>query len=307
MNFNDNFDLKKAKSFLLTENFQVDETENLEEMAQITGALKAAIEDVIETNPELNGLALKKAIRSNADVMDALAGDDLYDNQLNRFISLSKGERENQPRGRKAGVPNATKGEESSEEEYEDPNQLKMDLEEMAKISGDLKAAIEDVIDSNPELEGLALKKAIKADSSVQSALAGDDLYDNQLNKFIALTKGERTLQQRGRKSGTPNATKSVTSTEDDIEVEDPNQLKMDFNTKPETIKIKTSSSTSKPMAPAAPAAPAKERDLAQEIKDTEAELKVAGSKAIKSGDAKDMAKAKELTAKLKALRAEVK
>jgi hypothetical protein len=45
------------------------------------------------------------------------------------------------------------------------------------------KAAIEDVINSNSELEGLALKKAIKADSSVQSALAGDDLYDNQLNK----------------------------------------------------------------------------------------------------------------------------
>ena len=33
MNFNDNFDLKKAKSFLLTENFQMDETENLEEIA----------------------------------------------------------------------------------------------------------------------------------------------------------------------------------------------------------------------------------------------------------------------------------
>jgi hypothetical protein len=305
MNFNDNFDLKKAKSFLLTENFQVDETENLEEMAQITGALKAAIEDVIETNPELNGLALKKAIRSNADVIDALAGDDLYDNQLNRFISLSKGERENQPRGRKAGVPNAVKSQEpSGEEEYEDPNQLKMDLEEMAKISGDLKAAIEDVIDSNPELEGLALKKAIKADSSVQDALAGDDLYDNQLNRFISLSKGERENQPRGRKAGTPNAVKSVTSTEDDIEVEDPNQLKMDFDTKPETIKIKTPS-TPKPAAPAA--APAKERDLAQEIKDAEAEVKRLGLAAIKSQDPGDMAKAKAATAKLKALRAEVK
>ena len=60
-------------------------------------------------------------------------------------------------------------------------------------------------------------------------------------------------------------------------------------------------------MAPAASTAPAKERDLAQEIKDVEAELKTAGSKAIKSGDAKDMAKAKALTAKLKSLRAEVK
>ena len=100
------------------------------------------------------------------------------------------------------------------------------ELDEMAKIAGDLKTAIEDVINSNPELEGLALKKAIKADASVQKALAGDDLYDNQLNKFIALSKGERTLQQRGRKSGTPNATKNITSPENDVEVEDPNQLK---------------------------------------------------------------------------------
>jgi hypothetical protein len=74
-------------------------------------------------------------------------------------------------------------------------------LEEMAKIAGDLKSSIEAVIAANPDLEGLALKKAIKADQSVINALAGDDLYDNQLNKFIALTKGERTLGQRGRKT----------------------------------------------------------------------------------------------------------
>ncbi len=74
-------------------------------------------------------------------------------------------------------------------------------LEEMAKIAGDLKSSIEAVIAANPDLEGLALKKAIKADQSVINALAGDDLYDNQLNKFIALTKGERTLGQRGRKA----------------------------------------------------------------------------------------------------------
>lgn len=75
-------------------------------------------------------------------------------------------------------------------------------LDEMAKIAGDLKSAIEKVIQDNPDLEGLPLKKAIKADANVQSALAGDDLYDNQLNKFIALTKGERELGQRGRKAG---------------------------------------------------------------------------------------------------------
>ncbi len=74
-------------------------------------------------------------------------------------------------------------------------------LDEMAKIAGDLKTAIEKVIAANGDLEGLALKKAIKGDADVQNALAGDDLYDNQLNKFIALSKGERTLGQRGRKA----------------------------------------------------------------------------------------------------------
>jgi hypothetical protein len=74
-------------------------------------------------------------------------------------------------------------------------------LEEMAKIAGDLKSSIEAVIAANPELQGLALKKAIKGDSAVINALDGDDLYDNQLNKFIALSKGERELGQRGRKA----------------------------------------------------------------------------------------------------------
>jgi len=77
-------------------------------------------------------------------------------------------------------------------------------LNEMAKISGDLKTAIEKVINDNPDLEGLALKKAIKANDAVEQALQAQDaatLYDNQLNKFIALAKGERTVGQRGRKA----------------------------------------------------------------------------------------------------------
>jgi len=73
-------------------------------------------------------------------------------------------------------------------------------LREFAKIKDDLKTAIEKVIADNPDLEGLALKKAIKADATVEDALMGDTLYDNQLNKFIALTKGEREVGQRGRK-----------------------------------------------------------------------------------------------------------
>ena len=121
MNFNDNFDLKKAKSFLLTEDYQsqgfesddemqdyyndtdfIDENEELEEMAKISGDLKSSIEAVLAANPDLQGLALKKAIKGDSAVINALDGEDLYDNQLNKFIALSKGEREIGQRGRKA-------------------------------------------------------------------------------------------------------------------------------------------------------------------------------------------------------------
>ena len=75
-----------------------------------------------------------------------------------------------------------------------------MSLNEMAKIAGDLDAAIRKVIKDNPDLEGLPLKKAIKGDTKVKDALDTDKLYDNQLNKFIALVKGQRELEKKGRK-----------------------------------------------------------------------------------------------------------
>jgi hypothetical protein len=75
-----------------------------------------------------------------------------------------------------------------------------MSLNEMAKIAGDLDAAIRKVIEDNPDLEGLPLKKAIKGSEKVKDALDTDELYDNQLNKFIALVKGQRELGKKGRK-----------------------------------------------------------------------------------------------------------
>jgi hypothetical protein len=75
--------------------------------------------------------------------------------------------------------------------------------------------------------------------------------------------------------------------------------------TKPKEDKIKIT--TPKTTSTSAEKSPAKERDLAQEIKDAEAEVKKLGTAALKSQDPKDMAKAKAATAKLKALRAEVK
>jgi hypothetical protein len=195
----------------------------LEEMAKIAGDLATAIKAVIENNPELTGLDLKKAIKSDPDVMAALDGESLFDNQLTRFISLSKGERELGQRGRKVDLGNtlAKKMAELEAQEQSLMNklnkisQLKKELEsslgmnkvdesqinEMAKIAGDLAKSIKNVVDSNPELTGLALKKAIKADTAVKTALAGDELYDNQLNKHIAFLKGEREIGQRGRKA----------------------------------------------------------------------------------------------------------
>jgi len=165
------FDIKSSRNFLLKEN-----VEELDEMAKITGGLKATIEAIMEENPELDGLALKKVIRADEDVIDLLAGDDLYDNQLNKFIALYKGQRELQPRGRKAR-----------------PKEGDAPINEMAKIAGELKSAIEKVISDNPQVSGLALKKLIKSNPEVITALGNEKLHDNQLNGFISNTKGSST------------------------------------------------------------------------------------------------------------------
>ena len=86
------------------------------------------------------------------------------------------------------------------------------DLNEMAKIKGDLKSSIEKVINDNPDLTGLALKKAIRANDAVKDALEGDTLFDHQLNRFIALTKGERTVGKRGRKADPNKPTKKAST-----------------------------------------------------------------------------------------------
>lgn len=85
-----------------------------------------------------------------------------------------------------------------------------IELEEMAKIQGPLKDAIDAVIVANPDLNGLPLKKAIRADQTVIDALEGEDLYDNQLNKFIATAKGERTIGQRGRQATPASAKQDI-------------------------------------------------------------------------------------------------
>lgn len=214
-------DIAKARNFLLKENIN----QPLEEMAHISGKLQTAIDSVIEAYPELDGLALKKQIRGDQDVIDALDGSDLYDNQLNKYIALKKGRRELQPRGRKAA-----------------PKDGDAPINEMAKIEGSLKDAINAVIEANPDLNGLPLKKAIRGDEAVQAALGRDVLHDNQLNRYIAVAKGEMTLGQRGRKSisqeteTTPSLEKILNSDEEEISpsFEDEEELPVDNWNTPE-------------------------------------------------------------------------
>jgi hypothetical protein len=153
MNINDNFDLRKFRDLLLTENYK---SSNLQE-------------------EEVERLGIFGDI--NNQMLNSNYSDEEKINYLNSIIDYCNKEIIS------IQLPNPDS------------------LEEMAKIAGDLKSSIEAVIAANPELQGLALKKAIKGDSAVINALDGDDLYDNQLNKFIALSKGERELGQRGRKA----------------------------------------------------------------------------------------------------------
>jgi hypothetical protein len=213
MNFNDNFDLKKAKSFLLTERFAdkmydvnpltgeqerviyEDEEASLEEMAKIAGDLKSSIEAVIKANPELEGLALKKAIKGDAAVQDALAGDDLYDNQLNKFISLTKGERELGQRGRKAD-PNKPAAEPREPKAAKVPGEQKIKIttpksepsidagiEKDSRSKDELLKALKDLKDKRMEVN-----KDYKAgDESAISKLKDLTVQINKLNKKLGV------------------------------------------------------------------------------------------------------------------------
>jgi hypothetical protein len=183
--------ISKQRDFLLKE---AKFNKPLNEMAKIQGGLKATIEAIIEENPDLDGLALKKIIRADGDVIDLLDGDELYDNQLNKFISLYKGQRTLQKRGRKTSEDSP--------------------LNEMAKIEGSLKDAINAVIDSNPDLNGLPLKKAIRSNGDVLAALGKSVIHDNQLNRYIAQAKGETTVGKRGRKASTDSVAKTDISSD---------------------------------------------------------------------------------------------
>ena len=188
MNFNSDFDLKKAKSFLLNEGKE-DYGINA-----LTGEPLPKPDPIVEEEVERLGIFGD----IDNEILNGGGTDEENIDYLNSIIDYCNKE------------INSIQLYNSDEIDYNDENFsdpfIDGDLDEgalneMAKIAGDLKSSIESVISANPELQGLALKKAIKGDAAVINALDGEDLYDNQLNKFIALTRGERELGQRGRKA----------------------------------------------------------------------------------------------------------
>lgn len=189
----DNFDLRKIKTSLLKEGYEeqgFDSEDEMENYYNDTDFIdETENQEGDKPSNEITALQLVAnwlKLGSQEDIQAYV--QDLYD----KDIAFDVNDSEDLTKGFEEFIAN--KG--VNEGEELDENQ---ELDEMAKITGDLKSSIEKVISDNPELVGLALKKAIKGDASVQNALAGDDLYDNQLNKFIALSKGERTVGQRGR------------------------------------------------------------------------------------------------------------
>jgi hypothetical protein len=120
MNINSDFDLKKAKNFLLTENFDasylqeddLDENEevSLEEMAKLTGKegaltpLGQKVAAIVKAQPELEKSALLKALNADPEIAKMLddSEEELHQNQTNKFAALVRGSREVGQRGRKA-------------------------------------------------------------------------------------------------------------------------------------------------------------------------------------------------------------
>jgi hypothetical protein len=210
----------------------VEEVSKLEEDANITGDLELAITDVIQSNPELTGLDLKKAIKSDPDVIAALDGDSLFDNQLGRFIAKEKGELELGQRGRKPNSENVLVKKlaelEAQEKKLLDRlnkiTLLKKELESLLGVNkieedinftfqGELTPAGEvaqKFIKTNPEIKGGKLVKALSSDEEFQKALdktekitkkPQKDIYQNQTQRFYDLVMGNRELGQSGRKA----------------------------------------------------------------------------------------------------------
>jgi hypothetical protein len=194
----------------------------LEEMAKISGDLKSSIEAVIAANPDLQGLALKKAIKSDDNVINALAGDNLYDNQLNRFISLTKGERQNQPKDRptnpnKTATPPKEKSPKLKITPSKSPSTLDLDDEDMEMEKQATKAA-----KGNKRLGTNAEKLAnitseMKSLAKEYQSAKGTDKEAEVVSKLKSLTAEKKALEKKVFKSPKTLSASDLMGGEDEI------------------------------------------------------------------------------------------
>jgi hypothetical protein len=183
MNFNSDFDLKKAKSFLLTEGKEDYGTNAL------TGKPLPKPDPVVENEEEYR-----------MGIFDDIDGDLEHEDDrigyLNAVIKYCTKQMED------VGDDNGELDDiDSSDEEYP--------LEEMAKLTsagGEYKTLgkrAAEIIKNNPELQKSALLNTLKADSEIAQILdaSEEELHQNQTNKFAELVRGSREVGQRGRKA----------------------------------------------------------------------------------------------------------
>jgi uncharacterized protein (DUF2267 family) len=339
MNFNDNFDLKKAKSFLLTENFQMDETENLEEMASFY-SIKP---DVDEDEAKEAIAAIRSKVGSNtafAQTLDSLlnTGEADYkafqlatkdpetgkmkdiatwnkpetrailqnDGPLSQYLNASSS-----PGANRSGRPKVKKDEEKLDEnetlsEMATFYKIKPDVDEdeakeaIAAIKAKIRPGTEfyktlDSLEKTGEADYIEFKKATISPENPQ----GKDAATWNNPKTRAILQNDGPLAQFLSAGSSPSINRSGRP-----KSEKGKETAAPVVSKTDTIKI-TTPKTSTPTEKAPVKAASTERDLAKEIKDAEAEVKKLGLAALKSQDPKDMAKAKEATAKLKALNKE--
>ena len=202
MNINNDFDLKKAKNFLLTENFDasylqeedLDENEevSLEEMAKLTGAggvftpLGQRAADIIKNNSELEKSALLKALNADPEIAQILdAGEEeLHQNQTNKFAALVRGSRELGQRGRKAD-PNKPVAE--PKVKAEKPAKEKSPKLRITDPTADEKPVASSFFDGEDEEDIAAEKQAI-------AAAKGGKRLGNNAEKLAAVTKEMKAL-----------------------------------------------------------------------------------------------------------------
>jgi hypothetical protein len=317
MNFNDNFDLKKAKSFLLTENFQMDEMETLDEMASFY-SIKPGMEDEakeaiatvkakyrpgtafyqtldsLEKTGEVDYKALAKETGKDIATWNKPETRNVLekDGPLAQFLNAGSS-----PLAVRTGRPKVEKDEEKLDE-----NEM---LDEMATFYK-IKPGMED--------------QAKEVIATVKAKLRPGTNFYNTLDSLE--TSGEVDYQKLAKETGKDVATWNNPTTRGVLEKDGPLAQFLDAGSSPSAIRTgrpkgekgeEAPATPSKPKADTikittpktpTPTAPAKERDVAQELKDLKAKMQDLSAK-YKAGDESALEKLRPLTAKLKQLNKE--